>query len=217
MAIRIDENFEVNAPAERVWAFMIDPAQVVQCLPGAELLSVEDDKTFTGRIRIKVGPVTAAYKGRARFEELDEQARRVRMTGEGQETAGGGSARMTMTSSVEALDGGRSRVTVGSEVDVVGKLVQFGRGMMEEVSRQIFRQFTECVRSRLEASGGAPADENVVAATATDLPPTTATPRSSAQSNTSASVPRTVEPVKALPLLWSAFVNWLRRLLRGQP
>ena len=216
MAIRIDENFEVNAPAERVWAFMIDPAQVVQCLPGAELVSVEDDKTFTGRIRVKVGPVTASYKGRARFEELDEQLRRVRMTGEGQETAGGGSARMTMTCSVEALDGGRARVVVGSEVDVVGRLVQFGRGMMEEVSRQIFRQFTECVRSRLEASSGASNASTVVGTTATDLPPSQMT-RPTSQPGTAASAPPPVEPVRALPLLWTAFLNWLRRLVRGQP
>jgi carbon monoxide dehydrogenase subunit G len=214
VAIRIDENFEVNAPAERVWAFMIDPAQVVQCLPGAELLGTEDDKTFTGRIRVKVGPITAAYKGRARFEELDQQARRVRMTGEGQEAAGGGSARMTMTSSVEALDGGRARVTVGSEVDVVGKLVQFGRGMMEEVSRQIFRQFTECVRSRLETSADAAAVDNL-ATTAIDMPPRAAT-RASPQSTSAAPAPQSVEPVRALPLLWTAFVNWLRRLFGGR-
>jgi carbon monoxide dehydrogenase subunit G len=197
MAIQVSETFELNAPADRVWAFLIDPQKVVQCLPGAELLSTEDARTFTGRIRVKVGPVVAGYRGRARFEEIDESARRARMSGEGQETSGGGSAKMKMTSTVTSLDNGGARVQVDAEVDVVGRLVQFGRGMMEEVSRQLFQQFADCVRSRLEA-------EN----TASGAPPGVL--------DVSASQPQTVPtaapPVKALPLLWSAVLNLLRRV-----
>lgn len=147
--MKIEETFRVDAPAERVWAYLIDPRQVVQCLPGAELVEVEDDETFVGRVKVKVGPVTAAYKGRARFTELDEANRRVRMVGEGRETSGAGSAKMTMTSEVVELAEGGAEVRVEAEMDVVGKLVQFGRGMIEEVSRQLFRQFASCVQATL--------------------------------------------------------------------
>jgi carbon monoxide dehydrogenase subunit G len=151
MAITVDESFDVAAPPDEVWAYLTDPARVVQCLPGAELVEVEDAQTFVGRVKVKVGPVTAAFRGRARFDELDVAARRVRMSGKGQETAGAGSATMIMTSEITPLSSGGSRVQVRAEIDVVGKLMQFGRGMMEEVSRQIFAQFASCVGASLGA------------------------------------------------------------------
>ncbi|HEY8469544.1 MAG TPA: SRPBCC family protein, partial [Longimicrobiales bacterium] len=122
MAVRIEETFRVRAPVERVWAFLLDPHQVVQCLPGAELIEAQDEHTFVGRVRVKVGPITASYKGRAELTEVDERNHRVRMTGEGQDTAGSGSARMTMTSSIVAGPDGAAEVSVQSEVQLVGKL-----------------------------------------------------------------------------------------------
>jgi uncharacterized protein len=222
LAIRIDESFDVAAPADLVWRFLIDPAQVVQCLPGAELLEASADHTFAGRIRVKVGPVTAAYRGRARFEELDHDARRVRMVGEGQETAGGGNAKMTMVSTVEELPDGGARVRVESEVDVVGRLVQFGRGMIEEVSKQIFRQFAECVGARLAAEaagaaeravGVAPAEPAASGAAPAGLPGSPPE-RGEAPAAPAPAAPAPAAPVRALPLLWAALKSRLRRLFR---
>ncbi|MBX6365976.1 MAG: SRPBCC family protein, partial [Gemmatimonadetes bacterium] len=164
MAIRIQERFEVAAPPDQVWAYLVDPARVVRCLPGAELLETTDDGGFLGRMKVKVGPVTTAYRGTARFLEVDAERRRARLTGSGQETAGAGSARMTMASEVVELPGGRTEVRVDVEVDVVGKVVQFGRGLIEEVSRQLFHQFAECARATLEAAGAAPAEAHGTAA-----------------------------------------------------
>lgn len=176
MAVRIEETFRVDAPVESVWRFLLDPHQVVQCLPGAELIEVQDPRTFVGRVRVKVGPITASYKGRAELTDVDEQNHRVRMTGEGQDTKGAGSARMTMTSSIARGDDGAAEVSVESEVQLVGKLAQFGRGMVEEVSKQLFRQFAECARQRLEAET-APADESVAAPGDADpAPASTAAP-----------------------------------------
>lgn len=157
MGLKIEETFRVQAPADRVWAYLIDPQRVVDCLPGAELLEVQADQTFLGQVKVKVGPITTAYKGRARFEEIDETARQVRMTGEGRETAGTGSAKMAMSSQVVEVAEGGAEVRVLAELDVVGRIVQFGRGMIEEVSRQLFVQFADCVRSTLEAAPAAPA------------------------------------------------------------
>src|SRR5215813_7050660 len=152
MPFKIEEEFEVQAPVQRVWEYLIDPAKVVACIPGAELLESQDERTFMGAVEVKVGPMTMSYKGQVKFTEVDEQGRQVRMVGEGRESGGAGSAKVTMLSKVTPLDGGGSLVVVNAEVDLVGKIVQFGRGMIEEVSRQLFRQFSACVKQRLEVA-----------------------------------------------------------------
>lgn len=151
MALRTEETFQLEAPADRVWAYLIDPRQVVTCLPGAELTSVEDDSTFLGKVKVKVGPVVAAYSGKVVITERDDAARVVRMVGEGRESAGSGSAKVSITSTVVELRGGTTEVRVTADLDIVGKIAQFGRGMIESVNKQMFRQFTECVRATLEA------------------------------------------------------------------
>lgn len=198
MATRIEERFEVNAPPEAVWAYLVDPRRVVRCLPGAELTEVVDEKTFLGRVKVKVGPVTVGYQGKVLLVELDEAGRRVRMTGEGRESTGSGAARMNMESRLAQLPSGATEVTVQAEVDVAGRIMQLGRGMIEQVSRQLFQQFSACVQATLEAEA--------LAATAPG-----------GSSSAPASAPREAEPVRAIPLLlttlWGIVTGFLRRLL----
>jgi carbon monoxide dehydrogenase subunit G len=155
MPFKIEEKFEVRAPVQQVWDYLIDPARVVVCIPGAELLESQDDRTFVGAVKVKVGPMSMSFKGLMKFTDVDEQVRQVRMVGEGREAGGAGIAKVTMQSKVTALDGGGSQVVVSADVDLVGKIVQFGRGMIEEVSRQLFRQFSACVKQRLEVANEA--------------------------------------------------------------
>lgn len=196
MAFRIEETFRVEAPLDRVWRYIIDPHRVVRCLPGAELTGEEGERTYLGRVKVKVGPVTASYAGRAQLAEVDETRHSVRLTGEGRESGGAGSARLAMTSRVIALPDGATEIRVEADVDVAGKIVQFGRGMIEGVSRQLFKQFAECVRAEL------------------------ATPLSAAQVSAPAPPPN-AKPVRALPLLfkwlWSALLDLIRRLTRRPP
>lgn len=152
MAFKIEERFEVQAPVERVWKYLIDPKSVVQCLPGAELLESKDEHTFLGAIKVKVGPLSMSYKGHATFTEVNEETHQVRMVGEAREVGGSGSTKVTMLSTVTQLPDGGAEVLVNAEIDLVGKIVQFGRGMIEEVSRQMFRQFSACVKQRLEVA-----------------------------------------------------------------
>lgn len=197
MAIRIEERFTVAAPVGPVWDYLVDPRRVVGCLPGAELAEVVDASTFLGTVKVKVGAITVVYRGRVRIAELDPEGRRVKMTGEGRESAGAGSARMTMESRVVAAPGG-AEVVVQAEVDVVGRIVQLGRGMIEQVSHQLFQQFAACVRATLEAEAaarGAASPEARAAALA-------AIPRASPQA------------VRALPLLFRALWAWLLGLFR---
>lgn len=190
MATRIEERFTVQATPEAVWAFLLDPRQVVGCLPGAELTEVVDDRTFHGTVKVKVGPVTVGYKGRIVIVEVDAAGRRVRMDGEGRESGGAGSARMSMESRLTPQPGGATEVVVTSDVDVVGRLVQLGRGMIEQVSHQVFLQFVERVRAHLEAPAAAAGD----AAARPAAPPA-------------------AQPLSALPLLLRALWAWLKGLL----
>ena len=151
MPLKTEETFQLRAPADRVWSYLIDPRHVVSCLPGAELTSVQDESTFLGKVKVKVGPVVAAYSGKVVITERDDVARVVRMVGEGKEGAGGGSAKVAITSTVVELPGGVTEVRVTADLDIVGRIAQFGRGMIESVNRQMFRQFADCVRATLES------------------------------------------------------------------
>lgn len=192
MTFRIEETFQVEAPLPVVWSYLIDPRQVVRCIPGAELTGSEGDRVFLGTIKVKVGPVTASYAGRATLSEIDEAAHRVRMMGDGRESGGAGSAKLSMTSRLAALPGGGTEIRVEADVDVAGKLVQFGRGMIEQVSKQLFRQFAECVRGEMTGRATGP----TVAATTT------------------------AKPVRALPLLLQSLramtLSAFRRLARSR-
>jgi carbon monoxide dehydrogenase subunit G len=168
MGFKIEERFEVQAPVDRVWKYLIDPQSVVQCLPGAELLEMQDEHNFLGAIKVKVGPLSMTYKGHAKFTEVNEETHQVRMVGDAREVGGSGSTKVSMLSTVAPLPNGGSEVVVNAEVDLVGRIVQFGRGMIEEVSRQMFRQFSTCMRQRLETVEETQSAEESLAADKTD-------------------------------------------------
>jgi carbon monoxide dehydrogenase subunit G len=152
MAFKIEERFEVQAPVERVWKYLTDPKRVVECLPGAELIEQKDEHTFLGAIKVKVGPLSMSYKGQAKFTEINEQTHQVRMVGDAREVSGSGSTKVSMLSTVSPLANGGSEVLVNADIDLVGKIVQFGRGMIQEVSKQMFRQFSTCLKKHLEVA-----------------------------------------------------------------
>ncbi len=150
MAIPIEKSFVVKAPADRVWEFLTDPHRVAKCLPGAAITEQLDDQTYAGTMTVKVGPVSASYKGQVRFERLDSDARVAELTGRGLDVRGKGGADMRMTSRLVERGPGETEVMVTSEVSVTGILAQFGRGMIQDVSDQMFEKFTEGMRAELE-------------------------------------------------------------------
>jgi carbon monoxide dehydrogenase subunit G len=206
MAFKIAERFEVQAPVERVWQYLIDPASVVQCLPGAELLESNDDRTFTGQIKVKVGPLSMTYKGKGSFTEVNDETHTVRMVGDAREMGGSGSTKVTMVSTVAALEGGGSQVSVDADINLVGRIVQFGRGMIEEVSRQMFRQFATCVKSRLEVADKPPAGSDANAQT--DHRPT----QSEATTNSTNEVKAISATSVGLRAIWAIIVRFFKRL-----
>jgi uncharacterized protein len=150
--MKIEHKCSINAPPQQVWSFLTDPYQVVGCLPGATITDKIDDRTYTGAITVKVGPVMATYKGRICFERLAPDLYEAEITGHGQEEKGKGGAEMRMASRLYALENGGTEVTVAAEVNLIGLLAQFGRGVIQDVSDHLFQQFTASMKQKLEAS-----------------------------------------------------------------
>ena len=159
MGIPIEKQFVINAARRDVWAFLTDPAKVAGCLPGAAITEQVDERTHAGTIAVKVGPVSARYKGTVRFERLDEAEGVAEIAAAGQDVRGKGGADMRMTSRVVERRPAETEVTVSSTVNISGILAQFGRGMIQDVSDEMFRRFTDAMRAALEpASEPAGAD-----------------------------------------------------------
>jgi uncharacterized protein len=157
MGMQIEKSFVVQAPKAAVWEFLTDPHRVARCLPGAAITEKLDEQSYAGTITVKVGPVTASYRGKMRFERLDAAAGEAEIAASGQETRGKGGADMRMKSRVVQRPDGATEVTVISDVNVVGVLAQFGRGMIQDVSDQLFQKFSDAMRRELETPAANPA------------------------------------------------------------
>lgn len=202
MAIEIREQVEVRVPVEKVWPFIIDPHRVVTCMPGAQLDEVADASTFLGTVKIKVGAITTSYKGRVQFTQVDEQAHVVRMAADGRET-GGGMAKGTIAVRLRPLSAATTEMVVEANVDLTGRIMQVGRGMIQGVAHQLFLQFVARVKGQLE-------------------PTEAQAPPASSESGPPAPAPATAgepPPLRILPIvfkvIWSAIGNFFRRLFGG--
>ncbi|MCZ6782578.1 MAG: SRPBCC family protein [Proteobacteria bacterium] len=194
-SLRIEERFPVAAPPEQVFAFLLDPERIVACMPGAALDEVESERVFLGSVRVKLGAVTLVYKGRLELSEVDDAGHRVRAVGEGREKGGAGKVKLRLDARVDGDGAGGSQVTVEAEVELAGRIVRFGRGMIESVAKQLFGAFAEAVRARLGAAAETGAGTEPAAAP-------------SAANNDAA-------PIRGLPLLlralWDALVRLFQR------
>lgn len=169
MAIELRQSFQVRAPIEAVWAFLLDPQNVVACMPGASLTQIIDEKSFVGAVKVKVGAVTAQYQGTITYTGIDAAARVVTMLAEGKER-GGGTVKGTIVSQLSSTEGGAvTNVETSSSFDLTGKIVQVGRGMIEGISAQIIKMYVGNVRARLEPVAGAAA--SAVPGSAAAAPP----------------------------------------------
>lgn len=140
-SLKIERSFSVDAPPDRVWTFLTDPARVVTCLPGAALSSSsEDGLRHEGTVTVKLGTISVTYRGTADFIEIDAERRRLQVRAKGREKVGAGSASLSMVSDVLASDDG-SEVAIEADIEVTGKIVALGRGMIGVVSEQVVKDF----------------------------------------------------------------------------
>jgi carbon monoxide dehydrogenase subunit G len=150
--MELRNEFRVGEPIERVWEVLTDVERIAPCMPGAELQEVTDDE-YRGVVRVKVGPITAQYKGAAHFLEKDDDGHRAVLRAEGRETRGQGNANATVTAHLEP-DGDGTSVSVVTDLMITGRVAQFGRGVLAEVSTKLLDQFVACLEQKLQGGDG---------------------------------------------------------------
>ncbi|GIH27791.1 hypothetical protein Aph01nite_61010 [Acrocarpospora phusangensis] len=164
MAMRFEHEFTVPVPVEQAWSVLLDAERVAPCLPGASLDSVEGD-TVTGKMRVKVGPITVTYNGTATFEDVDKDAHTLTLRASGKEARGAGTASATVTARL-VPEGDTTKVTVDTSFNVTGRPAQFGRGVMNEVGSRLIDRFAANLATILQE----PAAEPPAAVPTPDIP-----------------------------------------------
>jgi carbon monoxide dehydrogenase subunit G len=152
MIMKLDNEFTVGVPIGEAWAVLTDLEMIAPCMPGAQLTGVTDG-VYTGKVRIKVGPVTAEYAGTARFSEKDENTYRAVIDARGRDSRGNGNATAVISAQLMA-EGESTRVTVSTDLTIAGRIAQFGSGMIKEVSAKLLGQFVQCLEGRLGGDRG---------------------------------------------------------------
>jgi len=147
----LNNEIEVNAPIEEVWQAFNTPERIAPCLPGAELHDVDGDN-FHGAVKIKVGPITAQYKGTATYQEKDQASKRIIIKGDGRDTRGAGNASALITAELTEISSSITNVKVLTELTITGKVAQFGRGAISDVSGKLMTQFATNLEELLNTS-----------------------------------------------------------------
>ncbi len=149
MAETITNEFTVNRPIEEAWSVLCDVERIAPCLPGAQLQEIEGD-VFRGVVKIKLGAVNANFKGEASFVERDDAGHRAVLSASGRDTGGRGNASADVTAEAVALSPTSTRCTVTAELHITGKVAQFGRGIMGDVSKKLMDQFSANLNTMLD-------------------------------------------------------------------
>jgi carbon monoxide dehydrogenase subunit G len=162
----LNHEFTVNVPVAEAWAILTDLERIAPCLPGAQLTEVEGD-TYRGQVKIKVGPILAQFKGQASFVSRDDVAHKATLKGEGRDTTGKGNASAMITAELTSVTPTSTKCTVHTDLSISGKVAQFGRGALADVSDKLLAQFSENLNQLISA---APAPSAPVAAETSPAP-----------------------------------------------
>ncbi len=214
--MELNNEFEVDRPIAEAWALLTDVERIAPCLPGAQLEEIEGEE-FRGSVKVKVGPITANYKGKATFIEKDDANHKAVLKAEGRD-ARQGNANATITATLVPVGTG-TKVTVSTDLAVTGKVAQFGRGVMAEVSEKLLKQFVVNLEAKVLAEGSAPAPAEPAAAEpahavpaepSAAAPADVATPVAPAEPVVRRITP--TEPVEPVDLLGATGAPMLKRL-----
>jgi uncharacterized protein len=155
--MQLEHQLSVPAPIDVVWEALLDPERVAPCMPGATLTGVDGD-SFTGTMKVKLGPIVLLYKGTGTFTEHDEQARRAVLKADAKDSRGNGTVNATVTITLTE-EGDQTAGTIATDLSITGKPAQFGRGMISDVGGKILEQFAACLSDKLAAPAAAPVRE----------------------------------------------------------
>ena len=190
--------FTVNLPVDEAWKVLTDVERIAPCMPGATLEEIEGD-VYRGVVKVKLGAISTAFKGQASFIDKDDTNHRGVLKGEGRDTTGKGNASALITANLESVDDNTTKVVVETDLHVTGKVAQFGRGIMGDVSKKLMNQFATNLNTMLDkepsiaSSGPKPAASSVTDA------PAGAEPAQKAAANGATATATTTAPPSAAP------------------
>jgi carbon monoxide dehydrogenase subunit G len=235
--MKLEQSFDVQAPVAHVWEALIDLERVAPCLPGATITERDEDGTYHGEFKVKLGPTTAAYRGTVKIEETDEAAHRATMKANGTDKRGQGGAHATIVNTLtETADG--TRVDAVTDFTITGRLARFGRGgMIQDISNRLMRDFASCLATRIAsepappsgaevAAGEAPpeavaapgppgepsAEDATASAAAADPPAPAPPPPPPSRPPPAAVAPPAAKPISGFSLFFGALMDRIKRL-----
>src|SRR3712207_3719440 len=150
--MKINNEFTVSVPIEQAWDVMLDLQKIAPCLPGAAIQEEKGDGEYDGTMKVKIGPITANYKGTVKVEEADEENHRAVLQATGRDARGQGTASATIVSTLQEEGGDSTKVNVETDMKLTGRAAQFGRGIAQDVATKMLNQFAECLER--EIAGG---------------------------------------------------------------
>lgn len=173
MAEQLNNEFTVNRPIDEAWPIITNVEKIAPCLPGAELQEIAEDpdkgEVYRGVVKVKLGAISTQFKGDAHFVERDDENYRAVLKGKGRDTGGRGNASADITAHAESLSPTSTKVVVTTDLHITGKVAQFGRGILGDVSTKLIDQFADNLNTMIDADGvGEPAED----APADDAPAT---------------------------------------------
>ena len=214
--------FTVNRPIDETWSVLTDVERIAPCMPGAQLQEIEGD-VYRGLVKVKLGAISTSFKGQASFTERDDDAHRAVLKAEGRDTGGKGNADAMITATLESVSPEVTKCVVSTDLRVTGKVAQFGRGIMADVSKKLMGQFATNLNTMLDEQGGTPSTDDV-AATPAEAPEAAAAPAAAPDpaTNGAAAAPTVrkiegpaAEPVELSGLAGKAVLKRLLPLLAG--
>lgn len=215
--MKLEQAFEVQAPIEQVWEALIDLERVAPCLPGATITDHDEDGTYHGEFKVKLGPTTASYRGTVKIDEADAATHTATMRAKGTDKRGQGGANATIVNTLTA-DGAITRVEAVTDFTITGRLARFGRGgMIEDISNRLMRDFASCLQSRMGAAQAAPSGEAVTTGEAAPesvgaADPDPAPSAAHATASAAAQPPAPAKPISGFSLFFGALWDRIGRL-----
>jgi carbon monoxide dehydrogenase subunit G len=207
--MEFDNSFEVPLPVDAAWKLLMDIRRIAPCLPGAELTEVVDDHTYKGKVGVRLGPVSLAFAGTVRFEEIDDANRRAKIAAQGSDAKGRGAANATATFHLEPVAGG-AKVLVHTNLTLSGAVAQYGRGVgiIQITAAQIITQFANNLKAQLGPAAVPTAATPPVAAETEAA----AAPAGPAAPASPSPAPPPTKPISGFALAGAVFLAWLKRL-----
>lgn len=218
----IENSFTVPADPERVWNILLDVERIAPCMPGAQITEQVDARNWKGKVNVKFGPVSLAFKGAVEMTERDDQAHRVVLSARGMEQKGKGAATASVTSWLEDA-GGSTTVKMEADITLTGPVAQLSRGLLPEVSKKLTAEFANCLAETMSADGGGP-ETSAAADGGGGADTTSAAGPGEAAAGEADAAPRprpVAKPVSGLSVglsaIWSLIVGFFQRLFGRRP